>query len=237
MGWFGRLKEVRRGSQVVRQRSAKPLLGGSIPPRASNQCMAAAISQPPLKTWTRPELEALDAAGLLAGTRFELIEGQIFDKIGQNPRHAAALSRLAAFLGDMFGNRRIRTQLPVEPAKPDAPRSLPEPDLAVTREIDTSYDSRHPEAADVVLIAEVTDTTYEYDTKRKAKLYARAGFQEYIILDLNDRELLVYQSPKGGVYTSIHVFREGDMYSPMAAPNKSVNVSELLPASRSQHLE
>src|SRR5205823_5616628 len=26
----------RRGSQVVRQRSAKPLFGGSIPPRASN---------------------------------------------------------------------------------------------------------------------------------------------------------------------------------------------------------
>jgi hypothetical protein len=25
-----------RGSQVVRQRSAKPLFGGSIPPRASN---------------------------------------------------------------------------------------------------------------------------------------------------------------------------------------------------------
>ena len=30
------LFQVRRGSQVVRQRSAKPLFGGSIPPRASN---------------------------------------------------------------------------------------------------------------------------------------------------------------------------------------------------------
>jgi hypothetical protein len=29
------LFQVRRGSQVVRQRSAKPLFGGSIPPRAS----------------------------------------------------------------------------------------------------------------------------------------------------------------------------------------------------------
>jgi Uma2 family endonuclease len=189
--------------------------------------MAAAISQPPLKTWTRAELEALDAAGLLAGTRFELIEGQIFDKMGQNPRHAAAVSRLAAFLGDMFGNRRIRTQLPVEPARSDAPRSLPEPDLAVTREIDTAYESRHPEAADVVLIAEVTDTTYEYDTKRKAKLYARAGFQEYIIVDLNERELLVYQSPQNGAYTLIHVLREGNTYSPMAAPEKSLSVREL----------
>ena len=30
----------RRGSQVVRQRSAKPLFGGSIPPRASNNLVA-----------------------------------------------------------------------------------------------------------------------------------------------------------------------------------------------------
>jgi hypothetical protein len=34
---FGKaLSRSRRGSQVVRQRSAKPLFGGSIPPRASN---------------------------------------------------------------------------------------------------------------------------------------------------------------------------------------------------------
>jgi hypothetical protein len=32
---------TRRGSQVVRQRSAKPLFGGSIPPRASNLLDAA----------------------------------------------------------------------------------------------------------------------------------------------------------------------------------------------------
>src|SRR6185312_10561767 len=31
-----RFSPRRRGSQVVRQRSAKPLFGGSIPPRASN---------------------------------------------------------------------------------------------------------------------------------------------------------------------------------------------------------
>ena len=71
------------------------------------------------------------------------------------------------------------------------------------------------------------DTTYDYDTKRKAKLYARAGFQEYIVLDLNERELLVYRSPRGGVYTLIQVLREDDFYSPMAAPEKSVSIREL----------
>jgi Uma2 family endonuclease len=64
----------------------------------------------------------------------------------------------------------------------------------ISQPADTAFDSRHPEAADILLIAEVTDTTYDYETKRKSKLYARAGFQEYIILDLNERELLEYQS-------------------------------------------
>ena len=34
-GMFRKNPRSRRGSQVVRQRSAKPLFGGSIPPRAS----------------------------------------------------------------------------------------------------------------------------------------------------------------------------------------------------------
>ena len=191
--------------------------------------MAAAISQPPLKTWTRAELEALDSAGLLAGTRFELIEGQIFDKMGQNPRHAAAIAILTEILSEIFGAGRVRVQLPVEPARTEASKSLPEPDIAITREPARKYTSRHPGADDIALLVEVTDTTYEYDTKRKSKLYARAGFQEYIVLDLNERELLVYQLPQGGVYTLIHVLREDNTYSPMAAPEKSVSVRDLLP--------
>jgi Uma2 family endonuclease len=191
--------------------------------------MAAAISQPPLKTWTRAELEALDSAGLLAGTRFELLEGQIFDKMGQNPRHAAAVAILTEILTEFFGAGRVRVQLPVEPASPEASKSLPEPDLAITREPARKYTNRHPSADDILLIAEVTDTTYDYDTKRKSKLYARAGFQEYLILDLNEREVLVYQSPQNGVYTRIHVLSEDKTYSPMAAPEKSVSVRELLP--------
>ncbi len=35
--------KLRRGSQAVRQRSAKPLFGGSIPPRASNNFRASPV--------------------------------------------------------------------------------------------------------------------------------------------------------------------------------------------------
>jgi Uma2 family endonuclease len=185
------------------------------------------VTAPPLKSWTRLEVDGIEAAGLFAGMRLELIDGQLFDKSGQTPLHASTVCRLAASLSELFGARRLRVLCPVEPAEIDAETNLPEPDVVITRETAVAYSLRHPGVEDVLLVAEVTDTTYDYDTKRKAKLYARAGFQEYIILDLNDRELLVYQSPKGGVYTSIRVLREGYMYSPMAAPERSINVSEL----------
>jgi hypothetical protein len=48
---------ARRGSQVVRQRSAKPLFGGSIPPRASKVLGRSCYAQ------SRCELPAFVAAG------------------------------------------------------------------------------------------------------------------------------------------------------------------------------
>lgn len=192
--------------------------------------MSVVIAEPPLKTWSRAEIDALEAAGLLAGTRLELIDGEVFDKMGQNPPHASAICRLVRMLAAIFGLERIRTQLPIEPAEGDSPRSLPLPDVVVTREIDAAYQTRHPGPSDILLIAEVADSSIEFDMKRKARLYARAGFIEYPILDLNDQELLVYQSPRGGVYTEIHVLRPGDLFHPSASPQSSIAVADLLPA-------
>ncbi len=189
--------------------------------------MPAALAQPPFKTWTRAEMDALDAAGLLAGTRFELIEGEIFDKMGQNPPHSSAVCRLVMALAAIFGLERIRTQLPVEPVEAEASRSLPEPDAAVTRESESAYRHRHPGATDVLMIAEVTDSTYDYDVKRKGRLYARAGYAEYLVVDLNERELLVFRSPREGIYTEIRVLRPGEIFCPMSAPEASIAVTEL----------
>lgn len=177
--------------------------------------------------WTRAELDALDAAGLLAGTRVELIEGEVFDKIGQNPRHASAVCRLAALLTGVFGAKRVRCQLPVEPSETETSRSLPEPDLAVTVEPDPAYDQRHPGAVDVLLIAEIADSTYDFDVKRKGRVYARAGFGEYAVLDLAERELPVFRAPRDGLYTEIRVLRPGDVFFPMSAPESGISVAEM----------
>jgi Uma2 family endonuclease len=122
----------------------------------------------------------------------------------------------------IFGGDRVRTQLPVAPGEEDASRSLPEPDVAVTREPEPAYRSRHPGAGDLLSIAEVADSTYDYDVKRKGRLYARSAFPEYLVLDLGERELLLLRNPREGIYTEIQVLRPGDVYCPVNAPESTI---------------
>jgi len=184
------------------------------------------VAELPHKTWTRAELETLEAAGHMAGCRYELIEGEVFDKMGQNPRHAAAIARLNGIFSKMFGGERVSVQLPVEAALEDSVRSLPEPDVAVLASPRSG--TRHPDARDVLLLVEVADTTIYMDTRRKKKLYARAGYPEYIVLDLNEPELLVYRDPRGDGYRTIQELHPGDHYSPLSQPDAQIPVSYLL---------
>ena len=188
----------------------------------------ATLPHPPLKTWTRAEIEAVEAAGLLAGRRYELIEGEVYDKMGQNPPHASAIAALQYLLAAIFGVGCLRTQLPVEPSAADAPSSLPVPDVVVTRESYLAYRERHPGPADVVLVAEVADSSVLFDTKRKASLYARAGFADYVVVDLAHREVLVFRDPRDDNYRSVSVLHSGEDFIPLAAPQSRIPVAALL---------
>jgi len=60
--------------------------------------MPLAILQPPSgrKRFTQSEVEQMSEAGLFAGHRFELIDGDLIDKMGQNPPHASHLHLFGA---------------------------------------------------------------------------------------------------------------------------------------------
>src|SRR5258708_1406621 len=97
--------------------------------------MSAATLQPPRKRFTRGEVEQMLEAGLFAGQRLELIDGELIDKMGQNPPHAYAIQALLSWLVKVFGAQQTRVQLPLEAAVAEQERSLPEPDLAVLAEL------------------------------------------------------------------------------------------------------
>src|SRR5439155_16894011 len=113
--------------------------------------------------------------------------------------------------------------------------SEPEPDFAIVRGDESVYVNRHPGAADVGLVAEVSDSTLQGDRVDKGAIYARAGIECYWIVNLNDRQVEAYTSPSvsgsGPTYTQRDDYREGDSVSLLlpAATSIQVAVKDLLP--------
>jgi Uma2 family endonuclease len=186
------------------------------------------VAGPPLprKRFTRSEVEAMMDAGVLEG-RLELIDGDLIDKMGQNPRHMSAIQRLLEILSGLFGLARVRVQGPMEAGTADREKSVPEPDLAVVKEAKADYRERHPDGSEMTLVVEVADTTIRPDLIRKRDLYASAGVQEYWVLDLSDRRLVVHRNLQGtsAKYASVQSFAEDET---LDFDGKSLRVAALL---------
>jgi Uma2 family endonuclease len=177
--------------------------------------------------WTVEACYRLRDLGFLDG-RFEVLDGEVVEKMGRKPPHRMAIVLLAEWLASVFGARLVQTEGPVALEQPDSVYSEPEPDVAVTREPTTAYSQRHPGPDDVELVVEVSDTTLRTDLLVKARLYARAGIPEYWALDLNSRCLHVHRDPSDGEYRSIEVLGEHDSVSPAGRPESSLRIDSLL---------
>jgi Uma2 family endonuclease len=170
-------------------------------------------------------------AGLFAGQRFELIDGDLIDKMGQKPAHANGIRLCKALLVKIFGIELVEVQLPIEAGPADLERSEPEPDLAVLAELKPDFTRRHPRGHELALLVEVADTTLRHDALTKRDIYARAGVPEYWVLYLNGRRLIVHRGldTQHGQYTSIQSYAETEVV-PLTNPSaQSTPISSLLP--------
>jgi len=201
--------------------------------------MAASIPQPPIssdlplprKRFTRSEVDQMLDSGIFAGQRFELIDGELIDKMGQKPPHASAIQRCMELLAAIFGLARVRVQMPIEAGPADRESSVPEPDIAVLAEAKPDFSQRHPNGRELTLLIEVSDTTLRHDTIGKRDLYARAGVPEYWVLDIKGRRLIVHRTlnEEKGEYASLLSHREGETVAIESHPGRSISVSALLP--------
>ena len=166
------------------------------------------------KRFTQAEVAWLEKAGLFEGQRFELIEGDLIDKMGQNPPHAYAIRRLASWLAQIFGLSRLMVQSPVQVARADRELSLPEPDISIVSEDSRAYADRHPRGDELLLAVEVADSSLRLDSTVKRNLYARAGVPEYWILDLSKQRMIVHRRPVSGEYLDVFAVESQDTISP-----------------------
>jgi Uma2 family endonuclease len=159
----------------------------------------------------------------LRDRRIELIRGEIREMMAPNPPHALVVANLNAWsirnapADDVI----VRVQDPVGIPELD---SAPQPDIVWVRRRD--YSKRHPRSSDVLLIIEVSDATYDYDTGEKLELYAECGIKDYWVVNVKHYRIEVFRKPRRGVYTVREEIDYESAVSPLAFPKIELEVEQ-----------
>ncbi len=174
--------------------------------------------------------------GILAeGEPIELLDGLLVPKdrgeaMTINPLHSLVVSLLLELAQELepFGCH-LKTQSPIT----IEPEHEPEPDGLIVRGSPRDYLDRHPGPADVSCLVEVSSSSLERDRTTKQRIFAQAGVGQYVILNLDARQVEVYEDPRAaeGRYRSVRILRKGDSVSVQVPDGDELDVAvdRLLP--------
>lgn len=177
---------------------------------------------------TRQDCRALAEAGLLEGERFELIDGELIRKMPKSRLHSLVLLRLVACLRNIFGQWHVEQEVSINLSAVLDATNEPEPDAIVLKRPSADFPQDNPGPADILLVAEVSVTTREYDLGAKAALYASAGITEYWVLDLPESRIVLHRHPDGDRYSSIVAYAIDEAVTPLAAESAAIQLQDLV---------
>jgi Uma2 family endonuclease len=180
------------------------------------------------KRWTRDEVSALENSGLLAGQHWELIGGELLNKMGKNRADVNATTRLRLWMERVFGPESVECESPIKVATTDHPLSDPEPDLVALKPSADPFCLTTPLSSELALVVEVSDSSLTLDLTIKAQLYARAEVADYWVVDVNGKQLIVHREPEAGRYRSVKAYSEHEEVAP-ARPTSLFRVSSAFP--------
>jgi Uma2 family endonuclease len=89
------------------------------------------------------------------------------------------------------------------------------------------YRARLPEATDILLLIEVSDSSLALDQGRKLEVYAENGIPEYWIVDVGGKRVVTYLEPVGQGYARRLEFTVDESVTPQAFPNLTLKVREI----------
>jgi Uma2 family endonuclease len=165
-------------------------------------------------------------AGILTPKdRVELIGGEIFDMAPIGSGHAGKTNRLNRLFARAAADGLALVSVQ-SPLRLDA-YNEPEPDVMLLRPREDDYQERHPGAADVLLLVELSESSLAYDRGTKLALYAKFGVPEVWIVDLRDAAVEVYREPAGGAYTHKERLTSGPL-APVLVPAVTIDVGALV---------
>jgi Uma2 family endonuclease len=189
------------------------------------------VRVPQPKRWTVAEFHRICCEPVYENRRMILIEGEIFEMPKPNPPHDVAIGLAEQALRTAFGaGFWVRGQMALVLGLSTDPM----PDLAVVTGSPRDYASVHPVTAS--LVVEISESTLAFDTGVKSNIYAAGGIQDYWVVDLVHRSLIVFRDPAndptqphGAFYRTHQSLDASASIRSLAAPNSTIAVSSLLP--------
>lgn len=179
-------------------------------------------SRPDVEAWLRERAAPRPAAA----ARYELLDGEQIALPARTEAHAGHVNRLTRFFTEAAGGSAVvSVQNPVWLDE----SSQPCPDLALLAPRDDAYTSSYPSPGDVLLVVEVTDSTFSltHARGRKAAHYARSGIPECWVVDAMSKQVLVHRSPASGGYRDIRNLRGEAVLAVQALDGISVATAQL----------
>ena len=180
--------------------------------------------------WTFDQMTLMEEAGLLGEGRVELVGGTIYRMAAQRNLHWTGVWKTRRTLETIFPPPYVVKE---ESTHRFARDFGPEPDVVVLPEPPNTvgYEKPHP-----LLVVEVSETTLAYDRGTKASYYAREAVADYWVLNVFESVLEVQRNPvedetapAGWRYANIMVLNPDDHITPLARPDASIAVANLLP--------
>jgi Uma2 family endonuclease len=186
--------------------------------------MALTKPDKPAGTWTYEDLFSLPDDG----TRYEIIEGELYEMPAPNSAHARAVIRLAYALFPILvrlGGELLTAPLDVffagaNPVQPDLVGILPDGPARVVK--------RGVEGPPDLLIEVLSPSNRDHDELTKRALYGLAGVREYWIVDPEAETVEIFTLDRDALHT-VTVASGGDtLVSPLVG-SLSITVESLFP--------
>jgi Uma2 family endonuclease len=174
---------------------------------------------------TTNRYQMMVATGVLTKyDRIELIEGDMVDMAPIGTKHSAITSRLhELFVLAVSRSATVVSGGPVNLGE----YSEPQPDLMLLKRRADFYSGKIPEAADVLLLIEVSDSSLAFDQTVKLSLYARYGVAEYWVVDVEGRRIVTYREPTVKGYVRKVEVAAADIVIPQAFPHVKIPAGDV----------
>ncbi|MEX2215291.1 MAG: Uma2 family endonuclease [Phycisphaeraceae bacterium] len=156
--------------------------------------------------------------------RVELINGEIIRMSPIGRVHGSIISLLTRHFMklDPAAVVWVQSQIHIDD------HNHPQPDITLLSPRDDLYRGKTPTWEDVLLIVEVSDTTFRYDYDVKRPLYARGHIPELWIIDVPKKNVHLCKGPSLGEYRIEKVLQGKQKLAPFTFPKHVITVAKIV---------